>query len=88
MSIDIEECIEEAPPRFGCPECGCEDIDGWNSVLVKYRVTSWQDDGTPEDYGGTDDPAWETAETVSDGPQFQCEDCGHEFDTPKRIEDE
>ena len=71
---------------YGCPNCkGTGGIYELNSVLVEYHITSFNDDGEPQNYGDSK-VIWESAEVVTQ-PRFEtyrCADCDHEFSKPEK----
>lgn len=68
--------------RFGCPECGGEQIKEASTVHATYPVESWDDDGTPN--FGVAEVHWDTAESLEEDP-WHCPDCLADFTEPVRI---
>lgn len=90
----MPETTETTKLEFGCPNCDWADVWENNRVQVRLRVESWGDDGEPADFGKqtTIDDTIETVPSESDGgygaaPRYYCNNCGHEFETPKPLND-
>lgn len=62
-------------PRYGCPRCGSERIIENNTVRADYPVSTWDINGTPEDYEESD-ICWDTVEAEDGDFRYRCAECG------------
>lgn len=56
--------------RFGCPNCGSENIRAVFDSIATQEVESWNEDGSVEEWGDRTD--WVESD-VEKG--FECKDC-------------
>jgi hypothetical protein len=66
-------------PRFGCPNCGGEDISENNVVSVLLKVSAWCDDGEPAGY----QYPWREKGGLAvedDKPRYHCDACDQDFE--------
>jgi hypothetical protein len=72
---------------FGCPNCKSENVSENNIVQIRLRVTEWDAEGEPADFGYP----WKEVDntircvTEKEAPRYYCHGCDHEFETPERI---
>jgi transposase-like protein len=79
----------KARPHFGCPKCKSEYIVEVNTVFAEWQITTWNEQGEPEDFGSTE-VFYETCEPCSiekhGVARYRCSECSNEFDTPVRLD--
>jgi hypothetical protein len=82
--------VEAKLNAFLCPKCGSDDICELTLCVIIHRVGRWNQDGTPEEYEGSE-VDWESdmPYDMLDGPQrtehrptFECTNCTAQFHIP------
>lgn len=83
----LENNIPATHPRQ-CPYCGSTDIWENNYVLKRYKIDSWNCDGTVRDfdYGETKDAS--EVYHVDEELPYHCNDCKQDFNPDSQDEDE